>query len=776
VTPVGDSGRPAGGVRGAGRAGPPGAESRGSEAPTGRSPEEEAASGADVDPEQVWSDLNRRYLDLELTRLRLLLRRRILWLRTLWEDGADPLEGYQGIVISDARADRMSRGRGLEAESRFYDESEEARSVLEEVRRVERSVDELLSRMSEAGVAPAAGVLQHLFGLDVFERRVLLLCLAPERDPEFGRLYAYAQDDATLRHATPHLAVRLLAGPAAGGNAGADEIDRRLEDARRAFLRDAPLRRFRLLEPSDGGESRPALAQPLRLPERVRSYLEGVNRLDPAADRMLTAVPELPLGREGRRSVREVSGALSRRLESGGRAAVNVVGPPGAGREAAARALVAELDHRRLYRIDPEALASDRGRLRPSLHLLEREAALLRAGYYLDVGDLPEDREVRRAARRSIEELGGLLVVGSRSPVDADRELFRVRLERPTTQEQRRVWEEALEAEEHRAGGSLGEVIEQFELPPREVARAVAGARRRADRRERGGPLTAEDLWAACRERTGGRLGELAQPIEPSYGWGDIVLPEDALDQLREIAGQVRQRSRVYAEWGFREKLSRGLGVTALFAGPSGTGKTMAAEILADDLGLDLYRIDLASVVSKYIGETEKNLRRVFDAAEASGAILFFDEADALFGKRTEVSDAHDRYANIEVDYLLQRMESYRGLAILATNRKGDLDSAFLRRLRFIVDFPKPDADQRREIWRKVFPRAAPVDGLDWDALARLEVTGGNIRNIAVNAAFLAAGEDEAIRTGHVMKAARREYGKIGKLVTEDEFGEGHVG
>jgi SpoVK/Ycf46/Vps4 family AAA+-type ATPase len=264
---------------------------------------------------------------------------------------------------------------------------------------------------------------------------------------------------------------------------------------------------------------------------------------------------------------------------------------------------------------------------------------------------------------------------------------------------------------------------------------------------------------------------DLAQRIEPAHEWGDLVLPEEAMRQLREIADQVAGRPTVYGAWGFGRKLSRGRGITALFAGPSGTGKTLAAEVLAKHLGLDLYRIDLAGVVNKYIGETEKNLRRVFQAAQESGAILFFDEADALFGKRTDVKDSHDRYANIEVNYLLQLMEDYRGLAILATNRKSSLDVAFLRRLRFLVDFPFPDAASRRRIWEKAFPAEAPVAGLDYEVLSRMEIPGGNIRNIALNAAFLAAGEGSPIGTVHVMQAARREYAKMEKMVTEAEFG-----
>jgi len=253
-----------------------------------------------------------------------------------------------------------------------------------------------------------------------------------------------------------------------------------------------------------------------------------------------------------------------------------------------------------------------------------------------------------------------------------------------------------------------------------------------------------------------------------------LVLPEPQIQSLRQIAIHVRHRATVYDEWGFGARSSRGLGISTLFAGVSGTGKTMAAEVLAAELRLDLYRIDLASMVSKYIGETEKNLRKVFDAAEESGAILLFDEADALFGKRSEVKDSHDRYANIEVSYLLQRVEAYRGLAILTTNLKSSLDAAFLRRLRFIVQFPFPDAEQRAEIWRRVFPVATPTEGLDILKLAKMNIPGGSIRNIALNAAFLAADTGKSVQMIHLLAAARNEYAKLERPLTEMEIGDEH--
>jgi SpoVK/Ycf46/Vps4 family AAA+-type ATPase len=283
--------------------------------------------------------------------------------------------------------------------------------------------------------------------------------------------------------------------------------------------------------------------------------------------------------------------------------------------------------------------------------------------------------------------------------------------------------------------------------------------------------LNEADLWLAARGQAVRSMEGLADKIEARRGFDDLVRPAEAMQQLRDIASQVEQRDRVYEQWGFGANLSRGRGIVALFAGPSGTGKTMAAEVLAHRLDLDLYRIDLAGVISKFIGETEKNLKRVFDAAEQSGAILFFDEADALFGKRSEVRDSHDRYANIEINYLLQRMEDYRGLAILATNRKSLLDQAFLRRLRFLIDFPLPSSDDRLRIWRGAFPPQAQMEPLDYELLGRLEVSGGSITNIALNAAFLAASEQTAIGMNHVLVAARREYSKIDKLMLESEFG-----
>ena len=277
-------------------------------------------------------------------------------------------------------------------------------------------------------------------------------------------------------------------------------------------------------------------------------------------------------------------------------------------------------------------------------------------------------------------------------------------------------------------------------------------------------------LWTACLNRTRPSLESLAQRLDTKATWEQLVLPEEAMGVLRQIVNQVRRRARVYDDWGFRDRMNRGLGVSAMFAGESGTGKTMAAEVIAKELNLHLYRIDLSAVVSKYIGETEKNLRRLFDAAEEGGAILFFDEADALFGKRSEVKDSHDRYANIEINYLLQRIESYRGLAILATNLKSSLDAAFLRRLRFLIDFPFPSKAYRQQLWRKAFPERLPTGVIDYEHLGQFNITGGTIHTIAINAAFMAAEQGEPVGMSQILASIRTEYQKLERQIYEADF------
>jgi len=382
---------------------------------------------------------------------------------------------------------------------------------------------------------------------------------------------------------------------------------------------------------------------------------------------------------------------------------------------------------------------------------------------------------------RGLEEQPGLAILGGNSPWEpADvfraRPFVRVEFPRPAYHERIALWQAALEGTTPEGGeDELLALASKFRFSGGQIRDAAATARNLALwRGPDGDRVTTADLNTACRLQSNRKLEALARKITPHYAWGDIVLPADRLRQLREICNQVKYRARVYDEWGFDRKLSLGKGLNVLFTGPSGTGKTMAAEIMAGELGLDLYKIDLSTVVSKYIGETEKNLARVFEEAETSNAILFFDEADALFGKRSEVRDSHDRYANIETSYLLQRMEEYDGMAILATNLHKNMDEAFVRRMHFTVEFPFPDALNRERIWEKIWPAETPRDpGLDLDFMARrFEITGGSIRNIALAAAFLAADDGQVVNMGHLIRGTQREYRKMGKVVVDGEFGE----
>jgi SpoVK/Ycf46/Vps4 family AAA+-type ATPase len=337
-------------------------------------------------------------------------------------------------------------------------------------------------------------------------------------------------------------------------------------------------------------------------------------------------------------------------------------------------------------------------------------------------------------------------------------------------EEQHELWRTVLRGSAFDVEPWIAAVVDQFRLGPEAIHAAANQAFASLEAAPPDPHVVPASLWDACRAQARPRLADLAQPVDAVADWSDLVLPDRQLSLLHDIVTQVRHRSKVYEGWGFSRKGARGLGISALFAGPSGTGKTMAGEVLARELRLDLYRVDLSQVVSKYIGETEKNLRQVFDAAEQGGAILLFDEADALFGKRTEIKDSHDRYANVEVSYLLQRMEAYHGLAILTTNMRNAVDTAFLRRLRFVVQFPYPSAIQREQIWCRIFPQETPTEGLRPDVLAQLNVTGGNIRNIALGGAFLAAAEGQPIRMVHLLQSASNECLKIEKTISESEI------
>jgi len=686
-------------------------------------------------PARDWAAANRAVLDLELHALRLRCRRRALWLRSTWR--SDPLEEFQALVVSDAQADRLLRGTDAAAEERFYREDAEARELSTRLTEIEAQAREAAAALAEDDVPTALDSLVGVFGLTEDDRSVFLACLAPQLDSSFERIYAYIHDDVARTHATPQLMTDLFGG-----------------GARDALFGGAPLRRFALVVPDEAWVGQ-LIGRPLYVDERMTEFVLGVNRLDSALDHVVRL--RIPPRLQAAESFEGLEQMLASRFAAGDLPVINLVGE--ASTRPAAAAQVASRLGLHLATLSLDALPADVGERARILRLLERDATLLGLALYVEADDVGP-----------VEWLNVVVMAGSGDRIRIQRETIPVRLRTLDAATRTALWERALEGVPHSTDG-IDELVQQFEFGPETIAESVSSARTRALLRLDGaGEIELRDLWEAAREHVGSRLDDVADRIQPAYVWDDIVLPEDVALQLRELAAQVAQRSHVYEAWGFGAKLTRGRGTAALFAGASGTGKTMAAEVLANHLSLDLYRIDLAGIVSKYIGETEKNLRRLFAAAEESGVVLFFDEADALFGKRSEVRDSHDRYANIEINYLLQKMEDYRGLAILATNMKTLVDPAFMRRLRFVIDFPLPDTEHRRKIWERAFPPAAAVDGLDYEFLARLEITGASIKSIALNAAFLAADASSPITMGHVLRAARREYSKIEKLVNENEF------
>lgn len=581
---------------------------------------------------------------------------------------------------------------------------------------------------------PAPAAIDHLakcFDLSSFERDVLLLCAGVEMDAQLEAQCETACGESRRHGATFGLALATLDAPHWS-----------------ALTPVMPLRRWRLVEVE---QSAGAVSGRLRIDERILHYLAGTNYLDVRLRSLLRPVmPPTAMAETHRAVVDDVRRAMER-TTSHDAPLVWLTGDDASG-QADIAAAVAAGPGLALHVLEVHDLPSGHAEIDALVTLWEREAILLGSTLLVRGGIDP----LPAAAVRFVERLRGIVFVNACQQQPLERLALRFSVNKPDPNDQKLLWQQALGSGAMRLNGTLDGIAGQFKLSARTIEAEgahLAPSLVDSDRPE-------GVMWSACRTIGRSKLDELAQRIESVAGWDDLILPDAQKVMLRQIGAHLRNRLKVHVEWGFADRGTRGLGISALFAGDSGTGKTMAAEVLSGELQLDLYRIDLSAVVSKFIGETEKNLRRVFDGAEDSGAILLFDEADALFGKRSEVKDSHDRYANIEVSYLLQRMESYRGLAILTTNFKAALDAAFQRRLRFVVHFPFPDQVLREAIWRSAFPARTPRGAVDYAKLARLGVTGGSIRNIAINAAFRAAELEEPISMAHLLHAAHQDASK----------------
>ena len=720
------------------------------------------------------------HMQAELRRLDLLLHREVLRLRAAY---GLTLDEFRGLYVSDEQIDSLVN-LGLR-------EAGAAEGGVEELTgRAERLRAE--AEGQEAGLPWAR--LSEEFGLTRFERDVVLLAVAPEVEPRYETVYAYLNNNVARKWPTYDLALRLFAaGPG----------DRFALRAR--LLPDAALFRAGLLRAVQGAEERVTwLSGGFTAHPALPHFLLGVEGL--AHSRLIRHVADDAAVGEGASASaacarlggveRFFSVAGGGRLRGAGRGGSEagpapllvLEGPHGAGRLAEAAAVCRRLGLR-LLRIDLAAARSSG----ESLTALLREALLVQrlgpSGLYLERFEALSDGEGHTLpdASEVVSELAACRLpvflacapgAGWRRAVDG-RRLIHFRFPVPDHEERKALWEEhaaacGLSLPAHAAEQLAG----RFELTPGRIRDAVEAAR---DARTLAGCGAGEaalgSLMEAARAQSDSGLGRLAVKVAVRQGWDDLVLPAATLRQVREVAAAVRHRHVVYGEWGFGERVVSGRGLKVLFAGASGTGKTMTAGVIAADLGLDLYRIDLAGVVSKYIGETEKNLDRIFNAARSSNAILFFDEADALFGKRSEVKDAHDRYANIEVAYLLQKMEEHDGAVILASNLSKNIDAAFSRRMHYVVEFPMPDETYRERLWRSMFPASAPLGPcVDFKFLARqFHLAGGDIRNVALDAAFLAAQDGRVITMRQLVQAMARQTVKQGKAPSATDFKQYHA-
>jgi hypothetical protein len=600
-----------------------------------------------------------------------------------------------------------------------------------------------------AGPPSALDAVCAQLSLSGFERRIVVLCAAPELDGRFEEVLGAVHGDPA--RAYPTFGLALAAFPEAHWS---------------ALSPWAPLRRWRLIEPGPGLLT----AAPLHIDEWLLHTLAGAGSLDQRLAAVVRPLEQAGPAPASAAAAVEVLAAAW--LRPGPGVLVALRGPARQPKRAIFAAACARLGWEPflLDAADLPASAAERDEL---IRLWERGALLGQAALLVECHDVDEPGS-RGVLERFVDRLATPAAVAVADGARAGtRPCLTVDAAKPTPAEQRDLWRAALGGNDgfRSLNGTLDRVVAQFDLD----AEAIEAAAGRALGELEAGTSPAGDagrrVWDACRRSARGGLDALAQRLESTATFDDLVLPDAQRELLGDILAHVRHRSRVYEEWQMSGPSRRGLGISALFAGPTGTGKTLAAEVLAGALALDLYRIDLSQVVSKYIGETEKNLRRIFEAAGQSGAVLLFDEADALFGRRSEVRDSHDRYANVEISYLLQAMESYRGLAVLTTNMRSALDPAFLRRLRFVVTFPFPGPAERARIWQRAFPPATPTEGLDVARLAQLSVAGGNIRTIALHAAFAAAQAGTPVGMPHVLRAAVAEYAKLDRPLSDAEIG-----
>ncbi|MBD2137761.1 ATP-binding protein [Anabaena sp. FACHB-1237] len=621
--------------------------------------------------------------------------------------------------------------------------------------------EENIPELPPSGISPPSHLekLCQILNLSQFERDLLLFCAGMELFSNWSILLAKLNQNSQIDYPTFNIAFNCL--PQANWM---------------AITPDSPLRKLQIIEIGSG---KSLASSALRIDEKILNYLQGIEQLDYRLQGFLGSSNLLKKHHNLVPSHREIADQILSvfiNLSKSNSSLAPMIHLCGG--DLMTKRSIAVVASRNLglnlQMMSATNLPGDTVQLNLIQRLWEREWTLNNTILFLELDNLEgTDSHKDHLISQLIENLNCYLIISSTDRRRArQRPLVVFDIHQPTKDEQRLIWKNALGENSSVLDDNINILVANFNLNLSAIEAAAFKAQSLGEiweNRYKSPGKFQDNLWNICRVQARLNLDDLAQRISSTADWEDLILPEKEHQILQEIATHLHYKMQVYETWGFAAKSKRGLGISALFHGQSGTGKTMAAEVLGNNLNLDVYRIDLSSVVSKYIGETEKNLRRIFDAAEGGGTILLFDEADALFGKRSEVKDSHDRYANMEVSYLLQRMEAYQGLAILTTNLKSSIDQAFLRRLGFVVQFPFPDAAQREEIWKRVFPKNTPTEGLNFKKLSSLNTAGGNIRNIAKNAAFIAAANGESVMMKHILQAAKSEYVKLERPMTDNE-------
>lgn len=707
-----------------------------------------------------------QHLLAELERIDLLIQVQLQRLQTI--QSTDP--AFQGLYISEPELKQLLEkpiGVPRWAAATTPLSNNEIQNKLD---KIANAITQKKAASSKKGIELRLDSLARDFQLTPTDIDILLICLAPELDLRYQSAYGYLQGDVTKKRPSIDLVLNLLCL----------DLATKLE-VRQRFTASAPLLKYHLIDIED--DLSPLLSRDFKLSDRLTNYLLNNNEIDSRISGYTqNKIPQVELEdlllhidiKQRFIQLTENKKAISNSI-------FYFQGAYGVGKQSTAEAICYKLGMGLLV-IEGERLFNlDLTEFQTAINLIQREAILQQAAIYWKKCDrlLEEEKQpwLNLWLRQYSEHPILTFLAGNETwqPADALKDIpfLAVEFPYPTTRERVQLWQQNLNGKQPDSLTELKELASKFRFSGGQIEDAAATARNLSLWQEpETKRLTMSQLYQACRLQSNRKLSKLAKKVTPHYQWDDLVLPSDQIQILREICNTLKYRALIYEDWGFDRKLAMGKGINVFFAGLPGTGKTMAADIIAGELGLELYKIDLSSIVSKYIGETEKNLSRIFDEAQTSNAILFFDEADSLFGKRSEVRDSHDRYANIEVSYLLQRMEEYRGMVILATNLRGNLDDAFIRRMHFSLEFPFPSVKDRRRIWSKILPADTPFDhNLDLDLMAeRFEIAGGNIRNIALAAAFLAADDGGAIAMNHLLWATRREYQKMGRVVANGEF------